>query len=48
MPGNEAPPSSGQVKIAWSYTSIPTYIFVTGCLIKRGDKFLVTKHVNMS
>jgi hypothetical protein len=31
--------SSGQVKIAWSYTFIPTYIVAAGRLIKRRDKF---------
>jgi hypothetical protein len=36
--GHEAdhsPPSSAQVKNAWSYTSTPQYIFMAWCLIKH-------------
>jgi hypothetical protein len=41
-PGCEADhssPSSAEVKNAWSYTSIPPYVFMVWCLIKhRMDK----------
>jgi len=36
-PGNEAdhsPPSSAEVKNAWSYTSTPPYVFMAWCLVK--------------
>jgi hypothetical protein len=38
LPGREAahsPPSSAEVKSAWSYTFTPPYIFMARCLIKR-------------
>jgi len=41
-PGREAnhsPPSRAQVKKSWSYTSIPTYIFMAWCLIKHRCNF---------
>jgi hypothetical protein len=37
-PGHEAynsPPSSAEVKNAWSYTSTPQYDFMAWCLIKQ-------------
>jgi len=37
-PGREAPhspPSSAEVKNAWSYTSTPRYVFTAWCLIKQ-------------
>jgi hypothetical protein len=37
-PGREAdhsPPSSAEVKNAWSYTSIPQYAFMVWCSVKR-------------
>jgi hypothetical protein len=40
--GHEAdhsPPSSAEVKNAWSYTSTPQYVFMAWCLVKRRDKF---------
>jgi hypothetical protein len=40
LPGREAnysPPSSAEVKNAWSYTSTPPYVFMAWCLIKRKD-----------
>jgi hypothetical protein len=39
-PGREAdysPPSSAEVKNAWSYTSTPQYVFMAWCLVKHGD-----------
>jgi hypothetical protein len=39
--GNEADtlsPSSAEVRNAWSYASIPLYVFMT-CLVKQRDKF---------
>jgi len=36
-PGREAdhsPPSSAEVKNAWSYTSTPPHVFMTWCLVK--------------
>jgi hypothetical protein len=41
-PGREAdhsPPSSVEVKNAWSYTSTPQYIFMAWCLVKHRDNF---------
>jgi hypothetical protein len=41
-PGGEAdhsPPSSAEVKNAWSYTSIPQYVFMAWCLVKTGTTF---------
>jgi hypothetical protein len=37
-PGCEAdhsPPSSAEVKNAWSYTSTPQYVFMAWCLVKQ-------------
>jgi hypothetical protein len=42
-PGREAdhsPPSSAEVKNAWSYTSTPQYVFMAWCLVKHRDAFL--------
>jgi hypothetical protein len=44
-PGREAdhpPPSSAEVKNAWSYTSIPEYVFMAWCLVKHRDNFTFT------
>jgi hypothetical protein len=41
-PGREAdhsPPSSTEVKNAWSYTSSPQYVFMAWCLVKHMDRF---------
>jgi hypothetical protein len=41
-PGREAdhtPPSSAEVKNAWSYTSTPQYVFMAWCLVKHKDNF---------
>jgi hypothetical protein len=32
-----SPPSSTEVKYAWSYTSTPPYVFMSWCLIKHRD-----------
>jgi hypothetical protein len=42
-PGREAdhsPPSSAEVKNAWSYTSTPQYVFMAWCLVKHRDNFI--------
>jgi hypothetical protein len=43
-PGREAdhsPPSSAEVKNAWSYTSTPSqYVFMAWCLFKHRDNFI--------
>jgi hypothetical protein len=44
-PGREAdhsPPSSSDVKNAWSYTSTPQYCFMAWCLVKHRDNFTFT------
>jgi hypothetical protein len=44
-PGREAdhsPPSSGEIKNAWSYTSTPQYVFTAWCLVKHRDNFTFT------
>jgi hypothetical protein len=33
------PPSSAEVKNAWSYTSTPPYVFMAWCLVKHRDNF---------
>jgi hypothetical protein len=41
-PGREAdhsPPSSAEVKNAWSYNSAPQYAFMAWCLVKHRDNF---------
>jgi hypothetical protein len=41
-PGREAdhsPPSSAEVKNAWSYTCTPQYVFMAWCLVKHRDNF---------
>jgi hypothetical protein len=41
-PGREAdhsPPSSAEVKNAWSYISTPQYAFMAWCLVKHMDNF---------
>jgi hypothetical protein len=43
--GREAdpsPPSSTEVKNAWSYTSTPQHVFMMWCLVKNGDTFTFT------
>jgi hypothetical protein len=44
-PGREAdlsPPSSAEVKNAWSYTCTPEYVFMAWCLVKHRDNFIFT------
>jgi hypothetical protein len=36
---DHSPPSSAEVKNAWSYTSIPLYVFMAWCLVKHRDNF---------
>jgi len=36
------PPSSAEVKNAWSYTFTPPYAFIAWYLIKHGDNFNFT------
>jgi hypothetical protein len=41
-PGREtdhSPPSSAEVKNAWSYTSTPQYVFMAWCLVKHRNNF---------
>jgi hypothetical protein len=39
-------PSSAKVKNAWSYTSIPRYVFMVWCLVKHRDNFTYTLPFN--
>jgi hypothetical protein len=44
-PGHEddhSPPSSAEVKNAWSYTSSPPYVFMAWRLVKHRDNFTFT------
>jgi hypothetical protein len=48
---DHSPPSSAEVKNAWSYTSTPQYVFMAWCLVKHRDNFTFTflvhhKHMN--
>jgi hypothetical protein len=36
---DHSPPSSAEVKNAWSYTSTPPYVFIAWCLVKHRDNF---------
>jgi hypothetical protein len=41
---DSSPPSSAEVKNAWSYTSTPQYAFMAWCLVKaQGQLYLFTK-----
>jgi hypothetical protein len=47
-PGREAdnsPPSSAEVKNAWSYTSTLQYVFMAWCLVKHRDNLLSKQDV---
>jgi hypothetical protein len=49
-PGHEAdhsPPSSAEVKNAWSYTSTPQYVFMAWCLVKHRDNFTFTSNLRV-
>jgi hypothetical protein len=39
---DHSPTSSAEVKNAWSYTSTPSYVFMTWYLVKHTDKFTFT------
>jgi hypothetical protein len=39
---DHSPPSSAEVKNAWSYTSTPQYVFMAWCLVKQRDNFTFT------
>jgi hypothetical protein len=39
---DHSPPSSAEVKITWSYTFIPKYVFMAWCLVKHRDNFNFT------
>jgi hypothetical protein len=36
---DHSPPSSAEVKNAWSYTSIPQHAFISWCIVKHRDNF---------
>jgi hypothetical protein len=36
---DHSPPSNAEVRNAWSYTSIPQYVFMAWCLVKYRDNF---------
>jgi hypothetical protein len=36
---DHSPPSSAEVKNAWSYTSAPPYVFMAQCLVEHRDNF---------
>jgi hypothetical protein len=40
---DQSPPSSAEVKNAWSYTSIHQYVFMGWCLVKHRDNFTFSK-----
>jgi hypothetical protein len=37
---DHSPPSSAEARNEWSYTSTPSYIFMTWCLIKQRNNFI--------
>jgi hypothetical protein len=39
---DHAPLSSNEVKNAWSYTSIPQYVFMEWCLVKHRDNLKIS------
>jgi len=40
--GDHSPPSSAEIKNAWSYTSTPPYVFMVWYLVKHRDNFTFT------
>jgi hypothetical protein len=36
---DHSPPSTAEIKNAWSYTSSPPYVFMAWCLVKHRDSF---------
>jgi hypothetical protein len=48
--GREAyhtPPSSGEVKNAWRYTSIPQYAFMAWCSVKEQGQVYLYRYVTL-
>jgi hypothetical protein len=43
---NHSPPSSAEVKNAWSYTSTPQYPFMASCLVKHRNNFIFTLKIS--
>jgi hypothetical protein len=41
-------PSTAEVTNVWSYTSTPSYIFITWCLIKHRGNFTIPYHIKMN
>jgi hypothetical protein len=39
---DHSPPSSAEVKNAWSYTLTSQYVLMAWCLVKHSDKFTFT------
>jgi hypothetical protein len=39
---DHSPPSSAEVKNAWSYTSTPQRVFMVWCLVKHKDNFTLS------
>jgi hypothetical protein len=49
LEADHSPPSSVEVKNAWSYTSTPQYVFMAWCLVKHRDNFtfyLVVQYIS--
>jgi hypothetical protein len=50
-PGREtdhSPPSSAEIKNAWSYTSTLQYAFMTWCLVKAQGQRYITLHIMLN
>jgi hypothetical protein len=39
---DHSPPSRAEVKNAWSYTSIPPYVYMVWCLVKHQEQLYLT------
>jgi len=48
LEADNSPPSSAEIKKAWSYASLPQYVFMAWCLIKHRDNFTFTTKVQLS
>jgi hypothetical protein len=44
---DHSPPSSAEVKNAWSYTSTPQYVFMKWCLVKHRDNFTFYLYITL-
>jgi hypothetical protein len=44
---DHSPPSSADVKNAWSFISTPQYVFMAWCLVKHRDNFTFTYRRNI-